>query len=75
MVFKYINPKVFLLAFFVGIIIVFVTAPRHDIVYKFPSPDNAGRFVYKDDTTGSCYKYFAKQVECDHTAMEQPINF
>lgn len=72
---QYLNFKVFLLAFLLGIIIVFVTAPRHDVVFKFPSPDNAGKFVYKDDQSGSCYKYFAKSVECDHTAIEQPINF
>lgn len=70
---EYFNWKVFFLAFCIGILIVFVTAPQHDIIFKFPSPDNAGRFTYKNDQNGSCYKYFAKAVECDHKAMDQPI--
>lgn len=70
----YINFKVFLLAFLVGVIAVYLTAPMHDVVYKFPSPDNVGKFTYKNESDNSCYKFIAKSVVCDGSVMDQPIS-
>jgi hypothetical protein len=45
--------------------------PPSHIVVKFPSPTNSA-IKYKDNAD-NCYKYNAKEVECDKTAVSQPI--
>jgi len=62
---KYINPKVFIVAFAISIIIVYILHPEPTIVYKYPNPDNAGKFTYQNDKDPtSCYKYEASEVKC-----------
>jgi hypothetical protein len=48
----------------IGIIAVLFVKPQKNVVYKYPTPDNAGKVTYKDKN-GICYKYTAKQVDCD----------
>jgi hypothetical protein len=48
----------------IGIIAVLFVKPQKNIVYKYPTPDTAGKITYKDKN-GICYKYTAKQVDCD----------
>jgi hypothetical protein len=48
----------------IGIIAILFIKPQNDVVYKYPSPDNAGKITYKDKN-GVCYKYSAKKVDCD----------
>ena len=38
--------------------------PPSKVEIKYPTPENAGNVVYKDDQ-GVCYKYVAKKVDCD----------
>jgi hypothetical protein len=68
---KQINLKYFMISFCVGILIVYVMKPPSQIVVKFPSPTNSA-IKYKDNAD-NCYKYNAKEVECDKTAVSQPI--
>jgi hypothetical protein len=60
---KYINPFAFFIALFVGLMICYATAPIPEIILKYPTPDNAGKVVYKDDAD-ICYKYKLKKVKC-----------
>jgi hypothetical protein len=48
----------------IGIISIFFVNPQKSIIYKYPTPENAGKIIYKDKN-GVCYKYAAKQVDCD----------
>jgi hypothetical protein len=48
----------------IGIIIIFFVKTDKNVVRKYPTPDNCGKLVYKDKN-GVCYKYNAKQVDCD----------
>ena len=48
----------------VGVISVFFIKPQQTIVYKYPTPETAGKEVYKDKN-GICYKYNAKNLDCD----------
>eukprot|EP00798_Chlamydomonas_sp_ICE-L_P019655 gene19655-26341_t len=62
----------------IGIIVVYLTAPKVDIVYKFPSPDNAGKVTYRSDT-GACCKYAAKKANdimsrFDNMSKSTPLN-
>ena len=62
MILKYINPYIFLISFFIGMFIVYITIPIPEIIYQFPRPDN-NNLVYKDDS-GMCYKMIGQQVKC-----------
>lgn len=48
----------------IGFVIIFGIKPTKNIVHKYPTPETADKLVYKDKN-GVCYKYNAKQVECD----------
>jgi hypothetical protein len=72
---SYINIKIFLVSFLLGVILVYLTAPVHDVVYKFPSPDNVGKFTYKNEADNSCYKFIAKTVPCENQHfLDQPLS-
>ncbi len=60
---KYINPFYFLIAFFIGMFFTYISTPPPDIVIKYPTPDNAGKIIYRD-TADVCYKYRAQKVDC-----------
>lgn len=47
-----------------GIIGIYFVKPEQNIIYKYPTPENAGKLTYKDKN-GLCYKYSAKEVNCD----------
>lgn len=61
--FNLIDPIFFLVSFAIGIIYLKVTADKPKIVYKYPTPHNAGKITYVDDA-GVCYKYNAIPVTC-----------
>ena len=63
MITDYINPIIFFVALFVGIFIAYITVPVPDIVIKYPTPENAGKIVYRD-SADVCYKYKANIVKC-----------
>lgn len=67
-----INPLAFALALGVGLMIVYITAPRPRVVLSFPSPINAGNTVYRHDTRG-CYVYESEPVPCDESAKMPPV--
>lgn len=48
----------------IGIIGIFFIKPEKTIIYKYPTPENADKLVYKDKN-GVCYKYLTKEVDCD----------
>lgn len=69
------NTFYFLLGIFLGLLYNYMKNPSPEIVYKYPTPDNAGNIVYKDQV-GVCYKYRAQKVTCPSDlseAIEQPI--
>jgi hypothetical protein len=43
---------------------VYFIKPTQKIVYKYPTPENAGKIIYKDKN-GICYKYTSKELDCD----------
>ncbi len=63
MILDFINFKVFIIAFAIGMLVVYTTVPKPDVIIKYPTPENAGKIVYKDDA-GVCYRYKAEEVKC-----------
>jgi len=63
MILDKLYPLYFMIAFSLGIFFCYLTNPKPTIVYKFPSPTNAGKVVYKDKNE-QCYSYRATKEEC-----------
>lgn len=63
MIVELISPFYFFLAFGIGLLIVYMYAPRPEVVVKFPSPYNAGKIKYKDKHD-NCYIIKASNVAC-----------
>ena len=57
-----------ILPFIIGIVLggiaMFFVKPQQNVTYKYPTPETSGKVVYKDKN-GVCYKYSAKQQDCD----------
>lgn len=70
-VFKF-NILAFIIAFSVGILFVYLSAPKQKIIIKYPSPYNSEKVVYKNDND-ICYKYKTEEVKCNDKAINQPI--
>ncbi len=66
------NIAAFIVAFVIGIIYVYIDAPKARIVVKYPTPYNANKIVYKG-LNEDCYKFKAIEVECTKDAVAQPI--
>lgn len=69
----HLNWYAFLIAFALGITYVYFTVPVPKVVYKYPSPYNAGKVVYQDEGH-SCYTYAAEKVACTKDSVKQPVN-
>jgi len=55
---------------------MFFIKPQQNITYKYPTPETSGKVVYKDKN-GVCYKYTAKQQDCDKNEVrlkDFPLN-
>ena len=65
------NLKYFLISFCVGIMVVYITQPKTQIVHKFPSPMTIEQ-KYRDGAN-NCYKFEAEEVECTPGAELQPV--
>ncbi len=62
----------FIIAFAIGILYVYVSAPKPKIIIKYPTPFNADKIVYKNEND-ICYKYKVEEVKCNNKALPQPI--
>lgn len=61
---KHLRLVPLLVGIVVGIIAIFLIKPPQNIIYKYPTPETSGKITYKDKN-GVCYKYSAKEVDCD----------
>jgi hypothetical protein len=59
----YIDVKAFFIALFIGLFLTYIFSKPKKIIIKWPTPENAGKLIYKDNEE-NCYKYNAKEVEC-----------
>ena len=70
------QPISFIVAFAIGILYVYMMAPKPKVIYKYPTPYNVQSTTYKD-LSGECFKYTATKVDCksvdSKTLIDQPI--
>jgi len=62
-IFQYIDPKYFFIALVFSLICTYLLTPIPTIIIKYPTPENAGKIIYKDKAD-ICYKYKAEEVSC-----------
>jgi hypothetical protein len=67
------NFLAFIIAFTIGILFVYLSAPKQKIIIKYPNPYNSDKIVYRSEND-VCYKYKAEKVDCNSNAIEQPVN-
>jgi len=60
---KYINIKLFLISFAVGLFFVYVLGPETKTIYMYPSPSNYTKMQYKDDTD-QCFNFKPTETKC-----------
>jgi hypothetical protein len=58
-----ISLPIFILSLSIGIFFVYITDTPKDIIYVYPTPENADKVQYKD-RTGNCFKYEAVKTKC-----------
>lgn len=71
----------FIIAFALGILYVYLTVPPKHVLLKHPTPFNAGKVTYHDDT-GTCFVFKAKELPCpqdpalvaDHPIVTSMVN-
>ena len=63
---------VFIISLAIGLFITYAIAPKPDIIYVYPTPDNVDKIQYKDKS-GSCFGFTYKEVSCpnDKSAIQQ----
>jgi hypothetical protein len=66
------NIFAFIIAFSLGILFVYLSAPKPRLIIKYPTPYNADKIVYKNEND-ICYKYKVNEVKCTDNSIEQPI--
>jgi len=73
---KHIKLIPFLAGLVIGVIAIMFIKPESTIVFKYPTPENCGKVIYKDKN-GVCYKYSSNDVDCDKNETklkDYPLN-
>lgn len=60
---KLFSFPVFLISFAIGVFIVYLTSPPPREIMVYPTPENVGQLLYKDNAD-QCYKFLPDQVSC-----------
>jgi hypothetical protein len=74
--FKHIRLIPLVIGLVIGIIAFLFVKPNQNIIFKYPTPQNSGKIVYKDKND-VCYVYKAQQVDCDKNESklkDYPLN-
>lgn len=63
MFFKYIDFRVFLISFVIGLFYIYINEDYKKIIIMHPTPDNIDKYQYKDKSD-NCFSYTMKEVKC-----------
>lgn len=58
-----IIPFYFMISFYIGLFVVYISYNTPDIMIQYPTLENAGKIIYENDDN-SCYKYKKIEVMC-----------
>ena len=60
---RYLNIRIFLTSFVIGLFVTYVLDQQQRIVIVYPSPENIQSYLFKDDAN-SCFRYKQEEVDC-----------
>lgn len=60
---KYIEPYSFIISLALGILYIYLTADKPQVIYKWPTPYNVDNITYRD-SANQCYKYKVDKTTC-----------
>ena len=60
---SFIDYKVFLISFAIGLLFVYVLMPQQRVIMIYPNPENVKKMTIKD-FSNSCFSYTPKEVVC-----------
>jgi hypothetical protein len=59
----FFQPIPFLIALGVGILYVYLLSGRPEVIIKYPTPDDAHSYIFRDDAQ-NCYMFHTEEVPC-----------
>ena len=60
---RFIHFPAFLISLAIGLLFVYLSSPSHNVVFVYPTPENADKVQYKD-RAGTCYQFDPIETEC-----------
>lgn len=63
MINKFIDFRVFLISFALGLLGVYIYQPKLTTIYVYPNPDNTNNIQYRDKAN-ICYKFNPNKTKC-----------
>ena len=60
---KFINVPVFITSLCIGIFLSYISLPRPQVVFVYPTPENIDKIQYRDET-GTCFSFSSHFVKC-----------
>lgn len=73
-----LNLLALVIAFVVGLMMTYMIKPPPKVIIKFPSPYNAGKVTYRDNSD-TCFMYRSDEVDCKDASvlgvLPQPLLF
>ena len=71
MKFEALHVILFLAAFAIGCVMVYISPVEHKTVFVYPTPSNVKTLQYKD-SAGECFGFTSKEVACTGDAKPIP---
>jgi hypothetical protein len=65
---NFFQPIPFLIGLFIGILYVYLFTGRPEIIIKYPTPENANNFIFRDDAE-NCYKFHTQEIKCPNNPL------
>ena len=60
---KFISIPIFILSLAVGLFVVYITAPKSQVIYVYPNPDNEDKITFKDKAN-NCFHFNSQELKC-----------
>ena len=67
---KFVNIPIFLLSLTIGLFYTYITAPRPNVIFVYPTPENINQIQYKDEG-GTCFGFDAQEIK----SFDDYLNF
>ena len=60
---KFFSLPAFIISLAIGLFIVYVVTPDHEVIHVYPTLDNINDVLYKDKAD-NCFRFEAKEISC-----------